>query len=109
MPEPTLEQVFGAGTTQTATTVTILKSNLSAVGLTASATNKAESLFVALFLKAKQYLNSANQESNVDIQVTLEDSFPSIVFRNNRNYRQFTYNVNLQKVEPTIVIDPDDY
>lgn len=109
MAEPTLQQVFGNGATQTATTITILKSDLTAVGLTASATNKAESLFVALILKAKQYLNSINQENNVDIQVTIEDSFPSIISRNNRNYRQSTYNLNLQKVEPTAVINPNDY
>ena len=53
MPEPTLTQIFGAGAAQTATVLTIAKADLAAVGLTASSTNTAESLFVALLLQAK--------------------------------------------------------
>ena len=42
MPEPTLTQVFGANATQSAANITIAKSDLATVGLTASANNTAE-------------------------------------------------------------------
>lgn len=111
MPEPTLTQVFGTNATQTSTTLTISKTDLASTGLTASANNTAESLVVAILLQASNYLNSTNQTStNTDIQVTIEDSgYPSITTRNNANYRQITYNVNLQKPDTGSTIDPDDY
>ncbi|AKG24548.1 hypothetical protein [Calothrix sp. 336/3] len=110
MPEPTLVQVFGVNATQTSTTLTISKSDLATVGLTASANNTAESLLVALVKLWNGYLTEANQETNVDIQVTVEPSqFPSIVFRNEQNYRQNTYNINIQKIDSGTTIDPDDY
>ena len=110
MAEPTLIQVFGTGATQDATSLTIQKSALVTVGLTAASTNTAESLMVAILLLAGNYLNSTNQGTNVDIQVTIDNSgYPSIAVRNGNNYRQITYNVNLQKLDTTTVIDPDDY
>ncbi|MCC5669880.1 hypothetical protein LC653_40270 [Nostoc sp. CHAB 5784] len=111
MAEPTLVQVFGTGAVQDSTSLTIQKSALATTGLTVSANNTAESLVVSLLLLAATYLNPTNQESNnSDIQVTIADSeFPSIVFRNSANYRQITYNVNLQKPDTGSGIDPDDY
>jgi hypothetical protein len=110
MAEPTLVQVFGAGATQDATTLTILKSDLASVGLTASASNTAESLLVALILKAAAYLNDTTQTTNADVQVTIADSgFPQIVIRNSTTYRQITYNLNLQKIDTGFTLDPDDY
>jgi hypothetical protein len=110
MAEPTLSEVFGAGASQTGTQLIISKADLAAVGLTAAADNRAEQLFVALLLKVSAYLNPTTQETNPEIQVTVEEgAFPSIVFRNNQNYRQTTYTVNLQKLDTSIEIDPDDY
>lgn len=112
MAEPTLTQVFGAGATQTATTLSIAKADLAAVGLTASATNTAESLLVALFLLAKNSLTLTAQENNPDQSVTIAESdfnFQSLVTRNNQQFRQFTYSVNLQKLDTGATIDPDDY
>ncbi|MFB2770362.1 hypothetical protein ACE1AT_13885 [Pelatocladus sp. BLCC-F211] len=109
MAEPTLQQVFGANATQDANTITISKADLTSVGLTSSATNRAEQLFVAILLKAADYLNSTNQGTDNDIQVTIEDGFLSIVSRNNSNYRQNSYTVNLQKLDTSSTIDPDDY
>ena len=112
MAEPTLTQVFGAAATQSSTVLTIAKADLTAVGLTASATNTAESLFVALLLIAKNYLTVANQELNVEQGVTVAPSdfnFQSLVTRNNLTYRQSTYTVNLQKIDTSANIDPDDY
>lgn len=109
MADPTLQQVFGTNAAQTATTITISKADLATVGLTAKAVNGGEQLFVALLRKAQVYLSTTNQTTDPDIQVTIDDGFVSIVPRNNKNYRQFTYNVNLQKVDPSTAIDPDDY
>jgi hypothetical protein len=110
MAEPTLAQVFGSNATQDANTLTISKADLTSVGLTASANNTAESLVVALILKAASYLTETNQSSNPDIQITIADSgFPQIVSRNNSQYRQITYNVNLQTPDTGFTIDPDNY
>lgn len=112
MAEPTLIQVFGAGATQTATTLSIAKAGLSAVGLTASATNTAESLFVALLLLAKNSLTPTAQETNPDQSITVAQAdfnFQTLIERNNQTYRQSTYSVNLQKLDTGNTIDPDDY
>lgn len=110
MTKPTLQQVFGTNASQDATTVTISKADLTSVGLVASANNTAESLLVALILKAATYLSPTNQNSNPDIQVTVEQStFPSIVVRNNQNYRQTTFNVNLQTIDVNSAVNPNNY
>ncbi len=110
MAEPTLQEVFGTNASQTATTLTITKADLTSVGLTASANNTAESLIVAILLKAKEYLSDTNQATNNDIQVTVEQSaFPQIISRNSQNYRQITFNVDLQTVDTSFNIDPDNY
>lgn len=109
MAEPTLQQVFGAGATQTATTITILKTDLATVGLTANATNSAESLFVALLLLAAVHLNTTNLDSNIDQSVSIEDSFDAITTRNNVTYRQKTKSINFYKIDSGTSIDPDDY
>ncbi|WP_017317106.1 hypothetical protein [Mastigocladopsis repens] len=110
MAEPTLTEVFGLGASQTDAQLIISKADLAAVGLTPAANNRAEQLFVALLLKVQAYLNPTSQETNPDIQIIIEEgTFPSIVFRNNQNYRQTTYTVNLQKLDNSSAIDPDDY
>ena len=109
MAEPTLVQVFGTNASQDATTLTIAKADLNSTGLTATATNTPESLFVAILLKAANYLNEANQQTNADIQITIAESFQSLVSRNNQQYRQRSYSVNLDKPDTAGGIDPDDY
>ncbi|KJH71233.1 hypothetical protein [Aliterella atlantica] len=112
MAEPTLTQVFGPGAAQTATTLTIAKADLATVGLTAAASNTAESLFVSLLLLAKNSLTPAAQESNPDQSITVAEAdfnFQTLVTRNNATYRQSTYSVNLQKLDTGANIDPDDY
>lgn len=109
MAELTLTQVFGASATQDATTLTITKSDLTSTGFTASSSNTAESLVVALLKKWQATMTPTAQESNPDIQVTIEDSFQSIVTRNDTQYRQFTKSINLQIEDTTSDIDPDDF
>ncbi|ARV60628.1 hypothetical protein BZZ01_20240 [Nostocales cyanobacterium HT-58-2] len=109
MAEPTLQQVFGTNATQDANILTIKKSDLTGVGLTPAATNTAESLVVALVKLWEKTLTATNQESNPEQQITIEDGFPSIVFRNNSNYRQYPKTIAFQKVDNSTDLDPDDY
>jgi hypothetical protein len=109
MAEPTLQQVFGANATQDSSYLTIYKSDLT--GLVPSSDNTAESLLVALVLQAMTELNPTKQETNVDIQVTLEKSFggDSIVTRNNQSYRQYSYDLKLQKLDTSTTVNPSDF
>lgn len=107
MAEPTLQQVFGANAVQDATTLTISKADLT--GLTATASNTSESLWVAILLKAASYLTDANLQINPEQSISIADSFDTLTTRNNQSYRQKTYNVNLQKLDVGITINPNDY
>ncbi|RUT08430.1 hypothetical protein DSM106972_015980 [Dulcicalothrix desertica PCC 7102] len=110
MAEPTLAQVFGANATQDASFLTISKSDLALVGLTPLADNTAESLKVAILLLAAIELNETKQETNPDIQVVISaGTTPSIISRNDANYRQVTYTVELQTLDTATTIDPDNY
>jgi hypothetical protein len=110
MAEPTLVQVFGTNASQTASELVIQKSDLASVGLTASATNTGESLIVALLQLAKAELNTTKQETNTDIQVTIiDDTTPTIIVRNNANYRQLSLTINLETPDTGSAIDPDNY
>lgn len=113
MAEPTITDVFGAGASQTATTLTIEKSDLAATGLTASATNSAESLLVAIALTAKAALTENNFGSNSDQSVTIVPGFDSIVAREASDGTfvstvQNQFNLNLHKPANT-VLSADDY
>ena len=113
MAEPTITQVFGAGATQTGSSIIVLKSDLEAVGLTPSASNTAESLLTAIFLIAKASLSQANFESNPDQSIVIAPGFDSIVQRTDStgqttSYRQNQFNINLHKLDSD-TIDPDDY
>lgn len=109
MPEPLITDIFGPGANQSADVLTISKVALASVGLVPAATNSAESLFVAVLLLAQKYLNDENQATNPDIQITIAQAFDSLVTRNNTNYRQRSYSVNLQKLDDSIAINPNDY
>lgn len=111
MPKPSLAEVFGVGASQSATTITIAKADLTAVGLTASATNSAESLLTAILLKAKTYLTEAAFEANIDQSLYLGTGFKSTTIRgtNNTPYITDQLTVTLAKIDPQDPIDPDNY
>ncbi|MBD2495006.1 hypothetical protein [Nostoc sp. FACHB-280] len=110
MAEPTLTNVFGTGATQDASTLTISKSALATVGLTASGSNSAESLFVAIILLAQSYLNDTNQANNINQSVSISTaSTPSFVSRDNTTYIRDSIAIEIDKLAPTLTIDPDDY
>jgi hypothetical protein len=112
MAEPTLEEVFGTGTTQDATSITILKANLP--GLTAIANNTGESLFTGILKRGAVNLTDTNRETNIDQSVFVDLSLtPSFTTRTNGNttetYIRNTISVELDKAYGTVEIDPDDY
>jgi hypothetical protein len=60
----TLAQLFGDSATQSATELIIKKADLVAVGLTATANNRAEQLIVALLLKALENFEGTLTDEN---------------------------------------------
>ncbi|HEY9701238.1 MAG TPA: hypothetical protein V6C58_02275 [Allocoleopsis sp.] len=113
MAEPLLTDVFGAGATQTETTLTISKTALGSVGLTASANNTAESLIVSLIKLWSNYLTETRYNENPYQSVYLDRSTPSLVGRviNDElmQYRQDAYSIVFSKLETNNDIDPDNY
>ncbi len=106
MAEPTLTDVFGAGATQDATTLTIAKADLN---ITPSATNTAESLFTALFLNAQQALNSTAQGTDSDIQVTMDKESASPITRSNANYIRHVYTTRFDVPDQTETLNPNNF
>jgi hypothetical protein len=111
MTEPTLIQIFGTDATQDANTVTIQKSALATVGLTASANNKAESILAAILLLARINLNQSNFDTDIDYSIVIESGFSSFIARgtNNTPYRVDQLTVNLAKPDSSSILDPNDY
>jgi hypothetical protein len=109
MAEPTLTEVFGAGATQTATTITILKSDLT--GLTASATNRADALLAAILLKSQTFLTKTAFDADVDKSIYFSTGFASFVTRgtSNTSYRVDQMTVNLAKIDTGATLSPNDY
>lgn len=107
MSEPTLIEVFGAGATQTATALTISKADLT--GLTASATNSAESLLAGIILKAGTALTTTARDSNPDQSIAIEQGFDQVAYRGTTAYYQSARTLTLQKINTSAAIDPDDY
>ncbi len=110
MAEPTLQEIFGAGATQDATTITILKSDLP---MTAAATNRGEQCFAAIVKKASTNLTSANFATNENQSITIAPGFDSLTYRTigtvQNTLLQTQLNVNFSKIQPTSGVTPDDY
>jgi hypothetical protein len=109
MAEPTLEQLFGVGTTQTATTLTIPKSGLLAVGLTASATNSAESLLAAILKLCQTELSPAKAAANPDQSLTISDSPASLVAVGSTLFYRKNIIISFGAVTNAAGITPDAY
>ncbi|MBH8575460.1 hypothetical protein I8752_21095 [Nostocaceae cyanobacterium CENA369] len=108
MAEPTLTDVFGTGTTQDGTSLTILKANLP--GLTASSSNTPESLLTGILLKAQTALTSDNRDANIDQSLSIETTTtPSFTSRNDTVYIRDTITIELDRPAGNLAIDPDNY
>ena len=108
MAEPTLTQVFGAGASQTATTITLTKADLT--GLVASSTNRAEELFVAIMLKAAAYLNETQRQLDpVNVNVSISAGLPQFVIVGGSQYRRDILQAALYKLDGGENISPGNY
>jgi hypothetical protein len=107
MAEPTLQEIFGTGATQTASTITIAKADLT--GLTASASNTAESLLAGIILKAGTALTPTARDANPDQSIAIEQGFDQVAYRGSTAYYQSARTITLQKINTSATIDPDDY
>lgn len=109
MAEPLLTQIFGVNATQDINSLTIAKSDLVAVGFTPASENTGESQLAAIVALAQIALTQENIENNPDQSIYIEDGFPSLVTRNNINYRQQAKNIVFEKPDTQSDFDPDDY
>lgn len=105
MAEPTLTQVFGAGATQDATTVTFLKSD---IGVTASSAT-AEAILAGINVKASGFLTETNFGTNIDQSIYVAPGFSSFTTRNDDPYRLDQLTINLAKLDDGATLDPNDY
>jgi hypothetical protein len=110
MAEPTLQQVFGAGATQTATTIVILKSDLP---MTAAAVNRAEQTFAAICKKASAALTTTAFDTNGDQSINIAPGFDSLTYRTigsvQETLLQTQLTINFAKVQASSGVTPDDY
>jgi hypothetical protein len=110
MAEPSLISLFGASATQSSTLLTLTKADFAT--LTASSSNTAESLLVALLLKWQSILTSTAQSTNPDQSVRVEKGSESIVTdfnQNNAQYVEVPFTITLRKAYTALTIDPDDF
>lgn len=110
MAEPTLQEIFGAGATQDATAIHILKANLP---MTSAAVNRGEQIFAAIVKKASTKLNTTDFATNGDQSVTIAAGFDSLAYRTigtvQETLLQTQLTLNFAKVQPTSGVTPDDY
>lgn len=109
MPEPTIQEIFGIDATQDGNQLVISKANLAEKGLTVADENSAESMFTAMILLAKDYLNELTKENDPDIQVQIEKEQDSLIRRDDKQYLISTFTISLEKEQEESTIDPDDY
>lgn len=110
MSVPTLTEVFGPGATQDGSVLTIVKADLASVGLTASSSNTAQSLIVAVVLKAFSSLTETNRATDFpNRHVTFYYGGQDLQLQSDVNYRRDVYQMNLYKTTPLVTVDPDDY
>lgn len=109
MAEPTLTEVFGTNALQDASVITLDKADLT--GLTASVDNTAESLLVAIVLKAISALSQTNFDTNLDQSVLISLGLPNFLNRgeNNDTYRADQISITLAKIDSEATLNPDDY
>ncbi|MEA5515529.1 hypothetical protein [Nodularia sp. UHCC 0506] len=117
MAEPTIEEVFGIGTTRLASGeaapgagLFIPDSALVVSGLTTPGTATAEGHLVSILLGAKSYLNQSNFDANLDQSIIIENGFSSITQRGEAlaEYRNDPLTINLWK-SSTNIRNPNDY
>jgi hypothetical protein len=109
MTEPTLQQVFGTNATQDATTITLTKADL--VGLTASASNTAESIIAAIVLTAADNLTEENRAADTsgDRQCVIVDAGDQLFNDGVSDFQIRSFAFQFFKAYSLTSFDPDDY
>lgn len=111
MAEPTLQEVFGANATQSATDIVIKKADLASTGLVAAVDNKAEQLFVGMLLRSAATLTEASRQSdqsnrNVTVYYGGQDLTGNA---STGTFRRDAYSVLLYKPRALDPVSPSDY
>ena len=110
MPEPTIQEVFGPGTSQDAANFIIKKSDLANAGLTISASSRAEAILIAILINASTALSEiARSQDLVNRNVTVQYGGQDLVEQSGGNYRRDVYSVLAYKQTTLQTVDPDDY
>lgn len=110
MAEPTLQQVFGAGATQDANTLTISKSALTAKGLQANGENSAEALLVAIVMLANDALSETSRATDLENRtVTVVYSGQDLISQGGKTFQRDAFSVLLYKETQYAAINPNDY
>lgn len=112
MAEKTLQEVFGAGATQTLTTITISKNDLA--NLVATSNNNADSLSVGLLNRlvsaypatARQADKDVSLNANLSLIPSVEGDFAAIP---NVAYEVRNYQIGVYKLFPSGTPSPNDY
>lgn len=113
MPEPTINDIFGANASQNNDFLIVKKSDLS--DLVASELNTGEALGLALIKLASQYCNSNQKTLNPDLQITIEYKGQSTGFNSQEfgmsNFIQDFYLITFSKPYFYLpdAINPMDY
>lgn len=111
MAEPLVTELFGPNATQTETELIISKTDLATKGLTPSANNTAESLFISLQLLARDNLTEANFQANYEQNIFYSDGFPTFLSKGEppENWRVEQIQWNIGKVNQGATFNPNDY
>lgn len=109
MADPTLQDVFGPGATQTATTITIAKADFPK--LTARVDNSGQEVFVGLILRAADFFTTTARDTDTDrkLEVTYDGQTIFPIPNSTDLDRQDTYTCVLHKTVARADVDPDDY
>jgi hypothetical protein len=110
MAEPTLASIFGAGATQTATAITILKSDLA---MTAAAVNRGEQIFAAIVKKAALTLTQTAFDADPTYSISIVPAYDSLVYRTNGTIQetllQTPVTIGFHQIQASGGINPDNY
>ncbi|MGD1909077.1 MAG: hypothetical protein ACFB0C_24240 [Leptolyngbyaceae cyanobacterium] len=110
MSEPTLADVFGPNATQDANSITISKTDLANYGLTPSAANTAESIYVAILLQSAVELTSNNFSLNEpNQQIAIGIAGQDLYTGGSQTYVRHNYFTSLYIPQSINQVDPDDF
>ena len=116
MPERTLVQILGTGTTRLTSAASapsaglfIPDSVLVSVGLTTPTTATGEAHIVALLKILKGTLTQTSFAADTDNSIYVEDGYSSFTTRGITSYRVDQIVLNLAKIDSDATLNPSDY